>query len=315
VTTAFVLSGGGNRGPLQVGALRSLLMHGILPDFFVGTSAGSINSAFMAAYGPELDTILRLADGWHSASKGTVYDGNAVQLAWRLIRGANSFFSSDGMRRLLEEHLPAGVRTFGQLRCPCYVTAADLRSGRLYLFGEDPSSPLVEAVLASSSMPAVHPPVQYHGLQLVDGGILASAPAGIAMDKGAAVIYAVNVGPGGDVQPPARGVLEVLSRTLNILILQSLLLDLDRAAADPAIELHHIHITAFQGLAFNDFDHIDEMIAAGKAATDSYLAHPEPLLVERRVEGAAPGRMIGGARELPSMVSSVRRQSALSASR
>ncbi len=52
MTTAFVLSGGGIRGPLQVGALRSLLEHGINPDFFVGTSAGSINSAFMAARGP-----------------------------------------------------------------------------------------------------------------------------------------------------------------------------------------------------------------------------------------------------------------------
>jgi len=68
VTTAFVLSGGGNRGPLEVGALRALLEHGIVPDFFVGTSAGSVNSAFMAAYGPDLAATSRLAAAWHSAS-------------------------------------------------------------------------------------------------------------------------------------------------------------------------------------------------------------------------------------------------------
>jgi NTE family protein len=211
VTTAFVLSGGGNRGPLEVGALRSLLEHGIVPDFFVGTSAGSINSAFMAAWGPHIKTTSRLATAWHSASKAVVYGGNVFGIAWRLIRGADSLFASDGMRRLVREHLPPDVSTFGQLRRPCYITAVDLRSGRLYLFGEDPSAPLVDAVVASSSVPAIHPPVNYGGLQLVDGGLVASTPAGIAMDKGATVIYAINLGPGEDMQPPARGVLNILS--------------------------------------------------------------------------------------------------------
>jgi NTE family protein len=296
LTTAFVLSGGGNRGPLEVGALRSLLKHGIVPDFFAGTSAGSINSAFMAAFGPDLAAVSRLAAGWHTASKATVYGGNILQIGWRLIRGADGLFSSDGMRRLLEQNLPPGVRTFGQLQCPCYITAVDLRSGRLYLFGEEPSAPLVDAVLASSSMPGMHPPVDYHGLQLVDGGVVTTTPAGIAMDKGATVIYAINVGSGDEVQPPVRGVLNILARTLNTFLVQSLLMDLDRASADPAIELHHIHITAFAGLAFDDFEHIDEMISAGEAATDGYLAHPQPRLVAPRGAKAA-AEAVPGARE------------------
>lgn len=41
---AFVLSGAGNRGPLEVGALRALLEQGIVPDLMVGTSAGAINA-------------------------------------------------------------------------------------------------------------------------------------------------------------------------------------------------------------------------------------------------------------------------------
>ena len=41
---AFVLSGAGNRGPLQVGAVRALLNQGIRPDLIVGTSAGAINA-------------------------------------------------------------------------------------------------------------------------------------------------------------------------------------------------------------------------------------------------------------------------------
>jgi hypothetical protein len=118
------------------------------------------------------------------------------------------------------------------------------------------------------------------------------------MDKGAQVIYAINVGPGVAVQPSAQGVLSILSRTMKLLVVQSLLVDLDRASANPAIELHHVHITAFEGLAFDDFDHIDEMVAAGEAATDDYLAHPQPRLVARQGENAGPGRTIVGAREI-----------------
>jgi NTE family protein len=298
MSTAFVLSGGGNRGPIEVGALRSLLEHGIAPDFFVGTSAGSINSAFMAAWGADLAAISRLGSAWHSATRAVVYGGSVFRISWRLIRGADSLFSSDGMRRLLERHMPTGVTTFGQLRLPCYVTAVDLRSGRLYLFGEDPTAPLVDAVLASSSVPAVHPPVDYHGLQLVDGGVVAMTPAGIAMDKGATTIYAINLGSSGEVQPPVKGVLNVLSRTLNTLMVQSLLAYLDQASGDAGIELHHIHITAFEGLAFNDFRHIDEMIAAGKAATDIYLANPQPRLVARPEKGPTLGPILAGAREI-----------------
>ncbi|HNK70256.1 MAG TPA: patatin-like phospholipase family protein, partial [Flavobacteriales bacterium] len=40
---AFVLSGGGNRGALQAGALLALLERGIRPDLIVGTSVGALN--------------------------------------------------------------------------------------------------------------------------------------------------------------------------------------------------------------------------------------------------------------------------------
>lgn len=295
--TAFVLSGGGNRGPLEVGALRSLLEHGIRPDFMVGTSAGSLNASFMAAHGPELSNIPRLAAAWHSATAKTVYPGNVLTCAWRVLRGTDSLFPSDGVRRLISENMPPGVTTFGQLKCPCYVTAADLRSGRLYLFGEDPVGPLVDGVLASSSVPVVHPPVMYHDLELVDGGVITSTPAGVAMDEGATVIYAVNVGRGEGPLPPVHGVFNIFTRTLDTFIVQSLFEDLRRAVADPAIELHHIQITAFGGLAFNDFTRVDEMIAAGQAATDAYLASPQPRVVAPRGVPPAPGRVVPGARE------------------
>lgn len=290
---AFVLSGGGNRGPLQIGAMQVLFDQGIRPDFLVGTSAGAINAAYVAARGDEAD-MEELAALWHKASRDVVYPGNVFTLAWRVLTGADSLYPSDGMRRLVEENLP-GVNTFGDLKLPCYLTAVDLQTSRLYLFGDDPSAPVVDAVLASASVPGIHPPVPYNGLQLVDGGVVAVTPASIAMEKGATTIYAINVGYGGEQRPPVHGVVNVLKYTLDTFIAQSLLDDLDRAVADPGVDLYHIHIPAFGDLPFTDFDHIDEMVEAGREATQAYLTAPEPLAV--RPVTAEPARAVAGAQE------------------
>lgn len=43
MTTAFVLSGGGSLGAVQVGILQALAAAGIEPDLLIGTSAGGLN--------------------------------------------------------------------------------------------------------------------------------------------------------------------------------------------------------------------------------------------------------------------------------
>ena len=50
MTTAFVLSGGGNLGAVQAGMLRALVREGIRPDVVVGTSVGSVNGAWLASH-------------------------------------------------------------------------------------------------------------------------------------------------------------------------------------------------------------------------------------------------------------------------
>ncbi len=294
---AFVLSGGSTRGPLQVGALQALLESGLQPDFYVGTSTGALNSAYMAACGNDLACVEKLADIWRGADAKVIYPGSWLTLAWRVLSKADSLYSSDGLRAHIQASLPPGVTTFGDLKLPCYITAADLRSNTLFLFGEDPQAPLVEAVMASAALPAIYPPVAYHDLQLVDGGVLDNVPASIAMDKGATTIYVINVGYGGDRLPPARGVMQILTRSLNTMIAQSLLTDLERALESPTIELHHIHISAFSDVAFNDFSKTEEMLAAGREAAQAYLANPQPRAVRPMPSrGVEEVRSVAGAR-------------------
>src|SRR5512139_3192673 len=143
---AVVLSGGGIRGPLHVGAIESLLQHGIEPDMFVGTSAGAINSGFLAAHGPTLDTIPCLKDAWRSATRDVVYPGNIFTIAGRLVQNEDGLFPTEGMRKLILNHLPPGARTFGDLKAPCYLTAVDLISRKLFVFGDVPEAPLIDGM-------------------------------------------------------------------------------------------------------------------------------------------------------------------------
>jgi hypothetical protein len=64
--TAFVLSGGASLNALQVGMLRALYDRGIVPDSFVGASAGALNAAFVACRPQTVDGIDELAAVWAS---------------------------------------------------------------------------------------------------------------------------------------------------------------------------------------------------------------------------------------------------------
>jgi NTE family protein len=295
---AFVLSGAGNRGPLQVGAVRALLTHGIRPDLIVGTSAGAINSAMLAAHGVDDPQLLeRMTALWGEASADKIYPGNIFQIGWRILSKEESIFPNTGVRAMLERALPATAKTFADLKIPLYVTATDLVTMRLYLFGQDKSAPLLDAVTASAAVPVIHPPVLYRELQLVDGGTVANVPISVAMDMSATTIYAINAGYDGTPQPVVDGVVELLMRTLSTLTTQSFLVDLDRATKDTTVDLHHIQVSFPEKVGFRDFSKSAAMAARGQELTEAYLRAPRPRSVAPAGTERRYGANVGAARE------------------
>lgn len=295
---AFVLSGAGARGPLQVGAFQALLEAGIQPDFIVGTSAGAINASYVASRGLNAEALTAMHTQWKRVKFGEVYPGGLMGAAWRLIRNQQSLYPNGGLRKLIEKGLPKGVTTFADLKLPLYVTAVDIVSGRLFLFGEDPRAPIADAVMASSSIPGIHPPVHYHGLQLVDGGVLANVAASVAMDKGALQVYALNAGHAGEKAGEIKGVVDVLNQTLTTMMAQSLKEDLVRADAATSIDLHHIVLRPKAPVPFGDFSQADELALAGYETTKAYLAAPRPRdAVPHEPKHRDLGEVVPGARE------------------
>ncbi len=55
--TAFVLSGGGNLGAVQVGMIRALHERDVIPDLLFGTSVGAVNAAFLAGRPDGIDEL------------------------------------------------------------------------------------------------------------------------------------------------------------------------------------------------------------------------------------------------------------------
>jgi len=149
---AFVLSGGGNRGALQVGALQVLLETGIRPDMLVGTSAGAINAAFLAT-DPTPAGASRLGEIWQQVTKENAYPGGPLRVIWHLLTHRDSLYPHENLKAFVEAHTPPGARSFRQSAVPLYIVATDLRNGSLYIFGEDAEDTIVDAIMASTAVP------------------------------------------------------------------------------------------------------------------------------------------------------------------
>src|ERR1051326_3697940 len=119
--TAFVFTGGGSLGAIQVGMLRTLLSHGVRPDFVVGSSVGAINASYFAA-APDLDGVAALARIWSGLRRSDVFPLTLMN-AIGLIRHPENLVDPSGLRRLIETNLPYSRLEEAQL--PLHIMATN----------------------------------------------------------------------------------------------------------------------------------------------------------------------------------------------
>ena len=186
--TAFVLGGGGHLGAHEVGMLRALLERDLTPDLVVGTSIGAINGAMIAG-DPTLRTVDRLTELWASIADRDILGGSLFSSMRQLARSGTHVYSNRSLRALLREALP--VRAIEDLVVPFQCAAASIERSTAVYFDK---GPLLEAVLASSAVPGLLPPVEIDGEHFLDGGLVDSIPLGRAVDLGATEVYVLQVG-------------------------------------------------------------------------------------------------------------------------
>jgi NTE family protein len=197
--TAFVLGGGGLLGAAEVGMLQALFDREIRPDLIVGTSVGAINGALVAA-DPQLSAVDRLREVWQDLAARGIFVGSVLARMGTLVRTRTHLHPREPLRDLLVEHLP--VKTFAELQVPFQCVAASIERAAEQWFSD---GPLVEALLASSAVPGLLPPVEIGGEHYLDGGLVHSIPVGRAVALGADTIYVLHVGRiDRPLRPPAR---------------------------------------------------------------------------------------------------------------
>ncbi|HEY1116989.1 MAG TPA: patatin-like phospholipase family protein, partial [Acidimicrobiales bacterium] len=216
-TTAFVLSGGGSLGAVQVGMLQALAAGGIEPDLLVGASAGALNAAFIGGHGFDGASVDQLAAVWASLRRQDVFPFSPPRQLLALAGARPSLCSPAGLGRLVDEHL--GYDRLEDARVPVHIVTTDVLSGtEVVLSRGDPR----QAVLASAAIPGVFPTVAVDGRALFDGGVANNTPISRAVELGADRVVVLPAGVACALAAPPRGAISTAVHALTLLIQQRL---------------------------------------------------------------------------------------------
>lgn len=270
--TAFVLGGGGHLGAYEVGMLRAVLEAGIQPDLVLGTSVGALNGAAVAAQ-PDLAMIERLEGIWRSLADDPAFGGSVFSGAVNLMRTRTALYPNRQLRRLIERTLPVTRIEDLAVRFECVAASVERANEHWFTNG-----PLVEAVLASSAVPGLLPPVVIDGEHFLDGGLVNSIPVERAVELGATEIFVLHVGRIEQPLPPPRNILQVAMVAFEVARRNRFERDIGRlpegvvAHVLPTGETPASAATDLSGLRYRDVAAVDRHITRAHRATARYLA-------------------------------------------
>ena len=272
LSIGLVLGGGGARGAYEAGVLRHICRH-VRPfgdrtnhfDVIVGTSAGAINGAWLAARadqpGHDAEPLADLWEGLDFEQVFRIRGRDLLRLPRGLLTGKGEVALVDvaPLNRLLAERVPwSGIGDSlrsGALRAFA-VTTTELATSRNIVFIQsrdvdtrfwESPNPYIrprpaeigpEHVRASAAIPMLFPPAQVGDRYYVDGGLGQMTPLRPALRLGVDRVLVISlrktlaVGEAEDVaccragEPPTWA--QVLGKTMNSMLLDTAGHDVER---------------------------------------------------------------------------------------
>ncbi len=253
MSVCFVMSGGASLGAIQAGMLRALYERGVAPDVIVATSVGAVNGAYIASRPPTVETAEELAAIWRGVRRQDVFPFNPASALIGITGRRNYLIPNGPLRSLIGAQLE-----FDRLEhspVPLHVVAVDLFTGRERRLA---SGPALEAVLASTAIPGVFPPVEWEDTELIDGGVANNTPISHALELGCDQIYVFPTGAACALPEEPHGALGMAIHAMSQLVHLRLNTDIAALAGDPRLVVlpPPCPITV-QPI---DFSHADELI-------------------------------------------------------
>ncbi|MFH1245361.1 MAG: patatin-like phospholipase family protein [Candidatus Omnitrophota bacterium] len=203
----LALGGGGVRGLANLGVLKVLEEENIPIDLIAGTSMGSVIGGGYALLGKaaileeiilgllESSTITKLeslAAESRPEEKEMIIEGLATfvkdLLLWNL-KGIKRWIADGEEIKFLIKQI-VGENEFSQTKIAFACVACDLKTGEEVILN---TGKLKDAIMASSSVPAVFPPMQLGGRLLVDGCVTSEVPIEAARKLGVDFVIAGSV--------------------------------------------------------------------------------------------------------------------------
>lgn len=233
-TIALALGGGGARGLAHIGVLRAFEDAGIRPDLIVGSSAGALAGAALAANADISDTLKRAQEvfgcgqpdlrgvrrfiryGKDNGEENHFLDRFLRSCGKEIFVGYTMFRKAVMSEKDLHESVAAFVPDINieQTRIPLIVSAVDLISGQAVALRK---GPLVQAVMASCAVPGFMPPIHWNGMELIDSGAVASIPVDMARSARADIVIGVDVSTCLCRPPQLHDGIDIMGRTVEIM--------------------------------------------------------------------------------------------------
>ncbi len=271
---AFVLSGGGNLGAIQIGMLRALVERDVIPDVILGCSVGAMNGAGFAL-NPTLEGVKSLEELWR-ASDGVVMPSTRIPSALQLLRKGEAIHSAEGLASQVRTLLD-GTSRFEDLLIPFECVAVDVESATTEWFSQ---GDLLEPILASAALPAVYPPVVINERRYLDGGVVDNVPIGRAVELGCRTIYVLHPGPHG--RPDAEIHRPLDAALLAYWVARNSQFARDLASLPEKVEAIVLPPGERPELKHDDFSQTDALVAKGYENSVKFLDARAAEIPERR---------------------------------
>lgn len=248
--------------------LQALFAAGVTPDMLVGTSVGALNAAYIAR-DPTPAGAEELTVAWGRASRTMIFPVRPRTLALGLSGRIDHLVSPSGLTRWIQENL--GGMTFEDAVVPFHAVATDLHTGDPVVLS---AGEVLPALLATTSLPGIFPPVVIGDRTLVDGGISADVPVIQAEELGATEIWVLPTSGQERYSSLPRGAFEVLLRSIGLVLGHVTREHL--AKLDESTVIHVLPAPTVGDSSILDFRHTDELIAQGRSLAAAYVGANVP---------------------------------------